>query len=90
VAPRRWQVLACICTGVFLGAIDFYVVSVAVPDMLRSFPHTGIAGISWVFNGYTVTFTAALLPAGGLADRFGRRRLITSMRVHSTNDSIGG
>jgi len=75
VAPRRWQVLACICTGVFLGAIDFYVVSVAVPDMLRSFPHTGIAGISWVFNGYTVTFTAALLPAGGLADRFGRRRV---------------
>jgi EmrB/QacA subfamily drug resistance transporter len=75
VAPRRWQVLTFICVGVFLGAIDFYIVSVAVPDMLRSFPRTGIANISWVFNGYTVTFTAALLPAGGLADRFGRRRV---------------
>lgn len=75
VARRRWLVLTFICTGVFLGAIDFYIVSVAVPDMLRSFPRTGIAGISWVFNGYTVTFTAALLPAGGLADRFGRRRV---------------
>lgn len=67
--------LSIICAGVFLAAIDFYVVAVAVPDMLRSFRHVGIAEISWVFNGYTITFTAALLPAGGLADMFGRRRI---------------
>jgi MFS family permease len=60
---------------VFLGAVDFYIVSVAIPDLLRSFPGVGITGISWVINGYTVTFTAALLPAGGLADRYGRRRV---------------
>ncbi|HVB42859.1 MAG TPA: MFS transporter [Streptosporangiaceae bacterium] len=74
-APRRWQAVVFVCAGVFLGAIDFYIVSVAIPDMLRSFPHAGIAGISWVVNGYTVTFTAALLPAGGLADRYGHRRI---------------
>jgi len=71
--PRRGQVLCAICAGVFLAAIDFYIVTVAVPAMLRDFSHPGIAEISWVFNGYTITFTAALLPAGGLADRFGRR-----------------
>jgi EmrB/QacA subfamily drug resistance transporter len=75
VAPRRWQVLSAVCAGVFLAAIDFYIVTVAVPDMLRSFSHSGIAEISWVFNGYTITFTAALLPAAGLADRLGRRRV---------------
>jgi EmrB/QacA subfamily drug resistance transporter len=75
VAPRRWQVLTAICAGVFLAAIDFYIVTIAVPDMLRSFSHSGIAEISWVFNGYTITFTAALLPAAGLADRLGRRRV---------------
>lgn len=73
--PRRWQVLSIICAGVFLAAIDFYIVAVAVPDMLHSFRHAGIAEISWVFNGYTIAFTAALLPAGGLADMFGRRRV---------------
>jgi EmrB/QacA subfamily drug resistance transporter len=78
MAPRRWQVLTAICTAVFLGAIDFYIVSIAVPDMLRSFGHVGIAEISWVINGYAVTFTAALLPAGGLADRFGRRRVFAA------------
>lgn len=72
---RRLPVLIFICTGTFLAAIDFFLVSVAIPSMLRSFPHAGIAEVSWVTNGYGVTFTAALLPAGGLADRFGRRRV---------------
>jgi EmrB/QacA subfamily drug resistance transporter len=76
--PGRWPVLAFLCAGVFLGAIDFYIVSIAIPDMLRSFPHTGITGISWVINGYTVTYTAALLPAGGLADSYGPRRVFCS------------
>lgn len=75
LAPPRWQVLSAVYAGVFLAAIDFYIVSVAVPAMLRGFPHSGIAEISWVFNGYTITYTAALLPAAGLADRFGRRRV---------------
>src|SRR5579872_5159582 len=67
--------LASVCAGVFLAAIDFYVVTVAVPNMLHEFRHSGIAQVSWVFNGYTITFTAALLPAAGLADRIGRRRV---------------
>jgi len=80
VEPRlwrsaRWCRLSIICAGVFLAAIDFYIVAVAVPDMLHSFGHVGIAEISWVFNGYTIAFTAALLPAGGLADMFGHRRV---------------
>src|SRR6266581_7058532 len=69
------RVLLAVCTGVFLGAIDFYIVSIAVPDLLRSFSHAGIAEISWVINGYAITYLAALLPAGGLADRFGRRKI---------------
>jgi EmrB/QacA subfamily drug resistance transporter len=60
---------------VFLAALDFYIVSIAIPAMLRGFHGTGITGISWVIGGYTVTYTAALLPAGGLADRYGRRRV---------------
>lgn len=67
--------LASVCAGVFLAAIDFYVVTVAVPNMLHDFRHSGIAQVSWVFNGYTITFTAALLPAAGLADRIGRWRV---------------
>lgn len=72
---RRSTVLTVLCVGVFLGAIDAHLVNVAFPDMLSSFPGSDLAELSWVFNGYTITFTAALLPAGGLADRFGTRRI---------------
>ncbi|MFG1956729.1 DHA2 family efflux MFS transporter permease subunit [Nonomuraea sp. NPDC049028] len=67
--------LAVLCGSAFLGAIDVQLANIAFPDMLRSFPSSGLPELSWVFNGYAITFTAALLPAGGLADRFGYRRV---------------
>jgi EmrB/QacA subfamily drug resistance transporter len=72
---HRRLALAVLCAGAFLGAVDLQLVNIAFPDMLRSFPGSDLAGLTWVFNGYTLTFTVALLPAGGLADRFGARRV---------------
>lgn len=73
MTERRPFVVAVLCTGVFLGAIDSHLVNVAFPDMLRNFPGSDLTRLSWVMTGYTTAFTAALLPAGGLADRFGAR-----------------
>jgi MFS family permease len=72
---RRWPVLAAVCLGAFLGALDFTLVNVAFPDLRTSFPGSDLTQLSWVFNGYTIAFAGVLLPAGGLADRFGRRRV---------------
>lgn len=45
-------------------------------DALRqSFAGTSAAELSWVLNGYTVVYAAMLIPAGGLADAHGRRRI---------------
>jgi EmrB/QacA subfamily drug resistance transporter len=45
-------------------------------DALRhSFEDTSTAKLSWVLNAYTVVYAAMLIPAGGLADAFGRRRI---------------
>ena len=74
-AARRWPVLAAVCLGAFLGALDFTLVNVAFPDLRASFPGSDLTQLSWVFNGYTIAFAGVLLPAGGLADRFGRRRV---------------
>lgn len=78
MAARRWVALGAVCAGVLLAAMDFYVVTVAVPDMLHDFRGSGIAQVSWVFTGYTITYTAALLPAAGLADRLGRHRVFVA------------
>ena len=45
-------------------------------DALRkSFAGTSAAELSWVLNAYTVVYAAMLIPAGGLADAYGRRRI---------------
>src|SRR6202011_314357 len=36
------------------------------------------AGIEWVITAYTLSFASLLLPAGGLADRFRRKRVLVT------------
>ena len=73
VAPRT--VLLIASAGVFMAFLDNTIVSIAFPDMLRSFPDAGLADLSWVFNIYSVVLGALLVPAGRLADLLGRRRV---------------
>jgi EmrB/QacA subfamily drug resistance transporter len=72
---RRWQVLAVTSTAAFMGFLDVTIVNIAFPDMRASFASASLAHLSWVLNAYNILFAAALVPAGRLADRFGRRRL---------------
>jgi EmrB/QacA subfamily drug resistance transporter len=45
-------------------------------DALRqSFHGSTVATLSWVLNAYTVVYAAVLIPAGGLADAHGRKRV---------------
>jgi EmrB/QacA subfamily drug resistance transporter len=74
VMERRWQVLLVTAVGVFMSFLDVTIVNIAFPDLRKSFPDESIAHLSWVLNAYSIVFAAALVPAGRLADRFGRRR----------------
>jgi len=38
--------------------------------------HAGFADIEWVISAYILSFTSLLLPAGAVADRYGRRRVL--------------
>jgi MFS family permease len=72
---RRWRVLLVTSTAVLMTFLDVTIVNIAFPDLRRSFATTTLAHLSWVLNAYNIVFAAALVPAGRLADRFGRRRL---------------
>jgi EmrB/QacA subfamily drug resistance transporter len=72
--PRRWQVLLVTSVGVFMTFLDVTIVNIAFPDLRASFPDSSLAQLSWILNAYAIVFAAALVPAGRLADRFGRRR----------------
>src|ERR1700683_4046758 len=74
--PRRWTVLGVLCAVAFMAQLDLFIVNVALPAMGRSFPGQGLSKLSWVLNAYAVVFAACLVPAGRLADHFGRRRCL--------------
>ena len=71
---RRWQVLLVTAVGVFMSFLDTTIVNIAFPDIHASFPESSLGDLSWILNAYNIVFAAALIPAGRLADRFGRRR----------------
>jgi MFS family permease len=70
--PRRWAVLGLISIGSFMAFLDAPVVSIAFPDIGGTFGSSATA-TAWVLNGYFLGFAVFLVPAGKLADRFGRR-----------------
>jgi EmrB/QacA subfamily drug resistance transporter len=63
------------CAGAFLAFLDTTIVNIAFPNILASFAGTGRDVLSWVLDGYFVIIAALLVPAGGLADRFGHKRI---------------
>ncbi|UFP92931.1 MFS transporter [Gloeobacter morelensis] len=71
---NKWAILLAVSIGTFLVPLDITVVALALPDIESSL-RTSFADLQWIINGYNLSFTAFLLAAGTLADRFGRRRL---------------
>ncbi len=68
-------IVAIACAGAFLAFLDATIVNIAFPDISRSFAGSGRDALSWVLDGYFVVIAALLVPAGGLADRFGHKRI---------------
>ncbi|MGW5415915.1 MFS transporter, partial [Actinomadura geliboluensis] len=72
---RRALALTSVVLANAMAVVDYNIVSVAIPQLLRAFPGSTLAGLSWTITAYTVVFAAVLLPAGGMADRLGPKRI---------------
>jgi EmrB/QacA subfamily drug resistance transporter len=86
--PRKWLILCVLAAVAFMAQLDLFIVNVAVPAMGRSFHGAGLSDLSWVLNGYAIVFGALLVPAGRLADHFGRRRFLLGGVVVFTAGSV--
>jgi EmrB/QacA subfamily drug resistance transporter len=60
--------------GVFASILDLFIVNIAFPALQRDFAGADLARLSWVLNGYAIVFAALLVPAGRVADMYGRKR----------------
>jgi EmrB/QacA subfamily drug resistance transporter len=74
--PARWWILAVLAAVAFMAQLDLFIVNVALPVIGQSYPGSSLSGLSWVLNAYAIIFAALLVPAGRLADHFGRRRFL--------------
>jgi EmrB/QacA subfamily drug resistance transporter len=74
-ARSPWVVFWIASGAVFLVSLDATVLYAAFGALRAAFPRASAGDVSWVLNAYTVVFAAMLVPAGGLADTYGRKRV---------------
>lgn len=68
------QVLAIVCVGIVLANLDLFIVNVGLPNIARDFHGVSLEDLSWVLNGYAITYAALLVFFGRLAERYRRDR----------------
>lgn len=71
---RKWWILSVTSLGALLSALNFSTLIIALPDLIKGM-HASVLQAMWVMLAYMVAQTVAVLMAGSLADRFGRKRM---------------
>jgi MFS family permease len=66
------QVLAIVCVATCLANLDLFVVNVGLPNIARDFRGASLESLSWILNGYAITYAALLVFFGRLAERHRR------------------
>jgi EmrB/QacA subfamily drug resistance transporter len=74
---RRWLALAVLCLGQLMMVLDATIVNVALPSIQHDL-HFTQANLTWVIDGYMITFGGLLLLAGRFGDLVGRKRVFLS------------
>jgi EmrB/QacA subfamily drug resistance transporter len=93
--PSRRQGRRNLALTIMLGAqlmiiLDATVVNIALPHIQDGL-HFSAANLSWVMNGYTLTFGGLLLLGGRAGDILGRRRMfIIGLAVFTIASLVGG
>ncbi|MEP7024606.1 MAG: MFS transporter, partial [Actinomycetota bacterium] len=73
---RRWWALGALAVSVLVVNLDLTVLNLALPTLATSL-HASTGDLQWFIDAYSLVLAAALLPAGLLGDRYGRRKLLT-------------
>jgi EmrB/QacA subfamily drug resistance transporter len=83
---QRWT-LVVVCAATAMLMLDIAVVNTALSKIADDL-HTGLSGLQWVVDAYTLALAATVLTMGALADRFGRRRLFSAGLTLFTTASL--
>src|SRR5437867_12806378 len=72
---RRWWALGALTLAVLAVGLDGTILSVALPTLATAL-HASESDLQWFSSGYLLVLAAAMLPAGLLGDRYGRKQVL--------------
>ncbi|KAI0343447.1 MFS general substrate transporter [Trametopsis cervina] len=85
---RFWMVFLAVCASLFLSALEFTVVSSALPTIIHDLNGTEF---SWIPSAYSLASTALLPASGGFAQIFGRRAtILASLAMFALGSALCG
>ena len=83
----RQVTLAVVCLATAMLMLDIAVVNTALSSISEDL-HTGLSGLQWVIDAYTLALATVVLSFGSLADRLGRRRVFLAGLAVFTASSL--
>jgi MFS transporter, DHA2 family, multidrug resistance protein len=79
-SARKWWALVAIAASVLVVGLDLTVLNLALPTISNDL-HASTSDLQWVSDAYSLVLAAAMLPAGLLGDRFGRKKVLLTALV---------
>jgi len=88
--PRRWLILATVCTAYAMVGLDLTVMNVALPSAQHALGFT-TADRQWIVTAYALSFGSLLLFCGRLGDRIGRKEsFLIGLAGFALASAVGG
>src|SRR5260370_11530469 len=87
-SSRKWWALGSLSLSVLVVALDLFVLTLALPTLAADL-HSSSGDWQWFVDAYSLVLAAALLPAGLLGDKLGRKRMLLGALVLFGLASLG-
>jgi EmrB/QacA subfamily drug resistance transporter len=79
-ATRKWWALVAIAASVLVVGLDLTVLNLALPTIATDL-HASTGDLQWISDAYSLVLAAAMLPAGLLGDRLGRKKVLLAALI---------
>jgi MFS transporter, DHA2 family, multidrug resistance protein len=87
MGARRWWALIAVAASMLVVGLDLTVLNLALPSIAIAL-HAPTSDLQWFNDAYSLVLAAAVLPAGLLGDRYGRKRvLMTSLAIFGVSSA---
>ncbi|MDG4861667.1 MFS transporter [Streptomyces sp. T-3] len=90
MGARRWWILAVLCAAQFMAALDFSIVSVALPTIGEELGFE-LSSLQWVITAFALPSGGLLLLFARAGDLYGRRKwFLTGLALFTVTSLAGG